>query len=433
MKHRSIPCTWHAMRVPLLVGCFGILSFLYWCTALPSSADPLGSTPRPMSYSVADGGSSVPAKTATLTSYADSSMVLNPSPDDDRCADKRLYLEIANDELRQVPVLSFAIPPEARNGQVRSARLELTVAQESEPVDATLWLKPITCTWYCTDTWSTFCGGQPPDQDGEKIERRKWNVPAGSIIFFDVAEWLQTNSGHYTETVSFLVQGLAFGDRDIVFYSSENAKFRPMLLLSYDPVTSTPSPTLTPTPVSRSLIPYVRNHPCSATPSATATFTPTPTLPCPRPTVVLWDDGEVDNQHIPEKGRIGAVRFTIDSPKRIVALEYYIWTGQISDSEGNVSLSLRQPWDDAEYTHTAKFEQSDNSRWYWYRHEIPNGIELEEGDFFVALEWLGDSGPHIGFDADDPDERSYEGTIADKELIKKRDLMIRAVVCDTGH
>jgi len=63
-----------------------------------------------------------------------------------------------------LPILEFELPRDlTRSGKLVSALVELEVCELEVPRTFDLWLKPVTSTWLCTNTWSDFPGVCPKD------------------------------------------------------------------------------------------------------------------------------------------------------------------------------------------------------------------------------------------------------------------------------
>ena len=138
-----------------------------------------------------------------------------------------------------------------------------------------------------------------------------------------------------------------------------------------------------------------------------------------------YDDGGVETGLMNGPGQMGAVRFTVNSPRQVQALKFYV-KGQ----SNIVRLWLYNADWQPLYTEDVQMDLPDPDTLVWFEWYVADHGLLVEGDFYVALEWLSD-GPMLLVDDGPPiSERSYAGEFPPDYLCPAGNIMIRAVLSD---
>ncbi|WP_455279212.1 hypothetical protein [[Eubacterium] cellulosolvens] len=141
-------------------------------------------------------------------------------------------------------------------------------------------------------------------------------------------------------------------------------------------------------------------------------------------TELAYDDGTQEFEDGRPIGTVYAVKFSLPSGwsgAKILTARYYVkddiatFNVYILDNDGNSiifgPLAVTPPSQDV-----------------FFDVDLSSYDIIVSGDFWVAWEWAVDYNPTIGLDIDDPDGRSYYGTIGSWSQFQTQDIMIRAVV-----
>ena len=139
---------------------------------------------------------------------------------------------------------------------------------------------------------------------------------------------------------------------------------------------------------------------------------------------IAYDDGTASGSTSLLKGEFMAVRFSLPSgwsEVKLITARYDVLAGagssfrvHILDSDGATPL-------------ITPFEVTPTQTG-WFDVDL-SGFDLTvTDDFYIAIEFIEDENPWIGYDKTDPDGQSYYGQPADWTLWEDMDIMIRAVV-----
>jgi hypothetical protein len=149
---------------------------------------------------------------------------------------------------------------------------------------------------------------------------------------------------------------------------------------------------------------------------------------------IAYDDGAFENSEIVQSANAAAVRFTpVFYPTRILKARFFItWNSFLSPAYrvwildddgtgGTPGTTLYGPF---------LFWVDETAGWVEY--EIPETINVEEGDFYIAYQpsIFGLDGQFLGIDTSNPDARSwrFENGSWSELTLPLGDFMIRAVV-----
>ena len=159
----------------------------------------------------------------------------------------------------------------------------------------------------------------------------------------------------------------------------------------------------------------------SSGPTDTPTPTPTPTLG--PPVELAYDDGSAEQGLGGDPGEMGAVRFSVSSPRRVRTLKY-----MLARQMKLVRLAVYDAnWGQLYAQDVLPIAPS---RGGWFEWDVSGDNITVNGDFYVVLQWLTGSseGPLLGVDRDAPHHsRSYKGAMPPRR-VDDRDYVIRVVV-----
>ena len=166
---------------------------------------------------------------------------------------------------------------------------------------------------------------------------------------------------------------------------------------------------------------------------------------------LLYDDGEIDQRNSPWSEQAGgqvAVAFTPSSyPVTIQKVSFFIGSNGIPTKTFRVRIydgdretgPVEEDLLEVEIVAVASYANQ------WVKIDLhEHGINIPEGDFFVAMEWLTPPGNYgtraqmLGSDSSGPDRRSWWKHYPDSDWVRieeisdsgDRDLMIRATVTE---
>lgn len=183
------------------------------------------------------------------------------------------------------------------------------------------------------------------------------------------------------------------------------------------------------------------------TPTSTATHTHTPTrTPTSTPTArvylplilryteapleeLFFDDGSAESGFVTWPGGVGAVRFTVPSPRQVKTLKYFVF-GQMKPVRLHVCDAS---WNSIYSTEVVPSQG-------WFERDVSDEHIIVNGDFFVVFQWPTESpnGPWLGLDKTPPHHygRSYLGNLDPESpphpIDYDEDYMIRVVVQSTS-